>query len=331
MVTHFIASVRPDVLLLWETGFSSWLLYGLTGKFSVAFFFVLLGYFASKPASFNAKAFGSYILRRYFQFAFYIFLCTVIFIAGSYAVTWFFHTPEGEVLRVISDGLKYNVIYLLRDSLLFEDNYNATLWCMQQLFAASLICKGFAFIPEKMSPALRFAVSAIVIILLLAVNAEFFVWVCAAILGYILRLCLAWLETKPGFPQKALVCFSLAAALLLIKLRLNEGLLQYSLQAIAAFLLILAQFNLPQVQRWLSSPPLPWLGGISMGLFVAHTPVYCVFYSSLYPLLCRIMGETPAQLLYFIVSIAACIFCAWLLSRMHTAAVKLFSRKTVSV
>ena len=139
MFTHFLAMYHPAALSLWEGGPSWWLLGGLTGKFSVAFFFVLLGYFASKPKSFRIAFYGSYCARRYFQFAFYVFCVTFFYLIGSYAVTWLFHTPDEYVFHVLSDGPRYNLIYLLHDAFLFQDNYNATLWCMPQLFLASLV------------------------------------------------------------------------------------------------------------------------------------------------------------------------------------------------
>lgn len=331
MVTHFIAAVKPDVLLLWESPPSSWLLYGLTGKFSVAFFFVLLGYFASKPEKFNPSSFASYALRRYLQFSFYIFLCTIFFIGGSYIVTWLFHTPESAVLRVISDGFRYNIIYLLKDALLFEDNYNATLWCMQQLFTASLICKCFAFIPEIISRYFRTAIALFVILLLMIIDASFFVWVCAGIMGYILRLVLEQLNEMDFSHDKALALICFVLALVLIKYKLEEGILQYSLQSVAAFLLILAQFQMPSVQKLLSCSPLPWLGGISMGLFVAHTPINELLFSSIYPLLQSIISDTAAQFICFIISLAACIFTAWFMGKVFLIWQKLFTKETAKV
>ena len=65
MCTHFLAEFSPSTLQFWEIGPLSWLLHGLTGKFSVSFFFVMLGYFASKPASFKCKKLVNYALQRY--------------------------------------------------------------------------------------------------------------------------------------------------------------------------------------------------------------------------------------------------------------------------
>ena len=83
MVTHFLATFRPEALALWERMPSRLLLGGLTGKMSVAFFFVVLGYFASAPRIFDSRAFLKYTVRRYGQFAFFVFVTTLCYIAGS--------------------------------------------------------------------------------------------------------------------------------------------------------------------------------------------------------------------------------------------------------
>lgn len=317
--------------MLWETPPSSWLLYGLTGKFSVAFFFVLLGYFASKASIFRLSQFVRYCLRRYLLFVFYIFIFTTVFIVGSYGVTWVFHLPHGPVMQVISDGFRYNLIYLLRDSFLFEDNYNATLWCMQQLFIASLICKGFSYLPEHLSIVFRFLCAVISIALLMFINATYFIWICAAILGYILRLCIEYIDCKRINLNSFVLIFLLLLALVFIKLRLPEGTVQYSLQSMAAFLLLLVQFKLPLMQNLLSKAPFPWLGSISIGLFITHTPVYSLLYCSVYQLFLGILPPVAAKLIFFIIAVALSIICSWLLKGAYTTFEKLFVNHKVSV
>ncbi len=314
MCTHFLAEFFPGALRLWEEGLSSWLLYGLTGKFSVAFFFVLLGYFASRSASFSPGKFLRYGVKRYIHFAFFVFASTLIYIAACYGCTWLFHSPGESALRVISDGLGYNIIYLLRDSLLFEDNYNATLWCLQQLFIASLLCRALGYLPKHMGAAAAVFVMAVLMI----ISPAYCVWICAAVLGYILRL-VNELQLKVS---RGIIVVSLLIALLLIKIRLPEGALQYSMQAVAAGLLVFAQFNMPGVQKLLSFRPFPWLGGISMGLFVVHTPINAVLASSLFPLLGGIMPQALVGIICFILSTALSIFCAWILHRMYSIIVK---------
>lgn len=323
MLTHFLDKVSPAALSLWD----SFLLYGLTGKFSVAFFFVLLGYFASRPTEFSPRDFMAYSLRRYLHFAFYIFVCSTLFICGSYAAVWVFHSPDDTVLRVISDGFVYNLIYLLRDSFLFESSYNATLWCMQQLFLASIVCKALAYAHDKINVFFRFTLSAVLIAVMMIIDADFFVWICAGILGYVLRLMLDAADSVRVLRSPALLAAMSAAALLFIKLRMPESVLQYSLQSIAALLLIYVQFNITAVQKILSAAPLPWLGGISMGLFVVHTPINCLLYSSVYSLMPSALGAV----IVFFVSLALCILAAWILKLIYEKFSRLYTRSPVKV
>ena len=323
MFTHLLAALRPDALLLWETPPGRWFLGGLTGKFSVAVFFVLLGYFASKPRPFSWRELGRYCLHRYVQFAFFVLVTCLVTIVGSYGVTWLFHTPYGLTLRVISDGFRYNLLYLLRDAFLFEDTYNSTLWCLQQLFLASLLCRLLACLPEGLRPVWRFTVGVLVIVLLLLIDSAYCVWIAAAVLGYLLRVILPLFDARPALrrPLPLLLLFLLAVAC--IKAPLAESPLLYALEGLGAFLLLLVQFYLPTWQRLLSAAPLPWLGGISMGLFVVHTPVNSLLISAVGRLI-PTDGSAGllSVLLLFVVSFFLCVLAAWLLHRLYAAVTK---------
>ena len=331
MFTHYLATHLPSALSLWEGGPSWWLLGGLTGKFSVAFFFVLLGYFASAPRRFSLADYGQYCARRYVQFAFYVFVTTFLFILGSYAVTWLFHAPEEDVFRVLSDGPRYNLLYLLHDSFLFEDNYNATLWCMQQLFGASLICRALGCLPEEWKPGYRILISLGLMALLLLFNAEYGIWLCVGILGYLLRFGLSFYETHPKLSKPLPLLLIFFAAILCIKAPLEEGLPLYSLQGVGALLLLLVLFHAKRAQKLLAAGPFPWLGSISMGLFVVHTPINALLCSSLHVLL---RARLPAVVLLpfgFCVSLALCILCAWLLAKLYGMIIRQISRSPSKV
>ncbi len=330
MCTHFLAEFYPDALRHWEEGALSWLLYGLTGKFSVAFFFVLLGYFAAKPAVFSPGAFITYSIRRYVQFAFYILLCGAAFIIAGYGLTWLFHMPGGTVQRLMADGAKYNLIYMLRDGLLFEANYNDTLWCMQQLFLASLLCRMLGYLPRRLG-LMRLIPAAAAMLLLMLLDGEFCVWICAALLGYILRLCLEDMERKGSQPRSIFLLLMGLLALLLIKIRMAESVLQYCMQSVSALLLIFVQFYLPPVQRLLSSKPFPWLGGISMGLFVVHTPINALLLSSVYPGLGGWLPEGAALMLCCLLSLGLSIAAAGALHRLYDALITSRRKTSLSV
>lgn len=311
MVTHFLAMFLPAALALWEEPPASLLLGGLTGKFSVAFFFVLLGYFAGRPRAFRLRDFGLYALRRYGQFSFFVLLSTLGYLGLAYVLTWLLHTPDENVRRVLSDGFQYNLLYLLRDAFLLEDNYNGTLWCMRQLFAASLLCRLLGCLPGRMDRRLRAGVIALVWALSLLAGRDW-VWLGAAALGALLRLLP---EDGALLRRPAALAVVGLAALACIKAPLEEGLALYALQGIGAFLLGLALLRLPRVQRKLATPPFPRLGRISMGLFVAHTPVNCLLASSLWPVLEARLPKAAALPAALCLSLALSVLAAATLHR----------------
>ena len=315
MATHFLATFRPEALNLWEQPPTSLLLGGLTGKMSVAFFFVVLGYFASAPRAFDARGFALYALRRYGQFAFFVFAVTLCYIVGCYGATWLFHLAEGEVLRVISDGPRYNLIYLLRDAFLFENNYNDTLWCMRQLFAASLVCRLLGYLPQRLNTAARLGIAAAVILCALLLGSRW-VWLGTAGLGYVLRLLLKLAEDHPRLRSPAVLWLLFLAAVTFIKAPVSEEvrpLLLYALQSVGAFWLFFVLFHADFAQKLLAARPFPWLGRISMGLFVAHTPINELLGSSVWALLSSRVPAAISLTLCFALSLGLSILAAWLL------------------
>ena len=320
MVTHYLATFLPDALLLWERMPTRLLLGGLTGKLSVAFFFVVLGYFASAPKRFTVRNFAQYTARRFGQFALFVFLTTLVYILGCYGVTWLFHLAQGEVLRVISDGPRENLVFLLRDALLLEDNYNDTLWCMRQLFFASLLCRLLGCLPERMSAAARLALAA-GCIFCAALAGSRWIWLGSAVLGYVLRFALEAASRRPRLRTPAALVLLFLLSVACIKAPVSEDarpLLLYSLESVGAFFLLFVLFHAPRAKRLLAAGPFPWLGRISMGLFVVHTPINELLASSLHA---RLFLHWPAgaAALCFPLSCGLSVLAAWLLHRVYRA------------
>lgn len=321
MTTHYLAMFLPDALLLWERMPTMLLLGGLTGKFSVAFFFVLLGYFASKPVRFAWKGIALYTLRRYRQLCFFVLVSTLCYLLGSYGCAWIFHTPDENVLRVLSDGPRYNLLYAVRDAFLFEENYNATLWCMRQLFAASVLCRLLGCLPERLDRRLRI-LTTLLILSLSALTRSMWVWVGVGALGFTLRLVLESDAYRRLCEKPAALAALFFAALCCIKAPLPEGALLYLLQGIGALLLLLVLFALKGVQRAFAARPFPWLGKRSMGLFVVHTPINCLLASSLCPILMAHLPKAVALILGYCLSLALSITAAWLLHGAYAKSVR---------
>lgn len=329
MATHFLADLLPGALSLWEKLPTRLLLGGLTGKFSVAFFFVLLGYFACSPKRFSLRGFGSYALRRYVQFAFFVLVTEAVYLVGCRGVSFLFHAPDEAAARVLSDGWRYNLIYLLRDSFFFEDTYDATLWCLQQLFLASLVCRLFGYLPERLSPVLRVGILIGVGALLLLLSPGYCVWIAVSLLGCLLRMALEAGGRHPALAKPPVLIGLFAAAVLCIKAPLEEGLALYLLEGLGAFLLLLVLFRTAFAQRLLARAPFPRLGLWSMGLFVVHTPVFSLVDSSLYVLL---NGRLPLWLtlpVTFAVGTALCVLASRLVHAAYAALSRRLIRETV--
>lgn len=331
MATHFLADLLPDALGLWEKMPTRLLLGGLTGKFSVAFFFVLLGYFASAPKPFSLREYGRYALRRYLQFAFFVLVTESFYLVGCRGVSFLFHAPAEAAARVLSDGWRYNLIYLLRDSFLFEDTYDATLWCLQQLFLASLVCRLLGYLPERLSSAVRVGIPVALGMLLLLISPGYCVWISVSLLGVLLHPALALFDRQPALTRPGSLLVLFLAAVLCIKAPLEEGLLLYLLEGLGAFLLLLVLFHSRWAKRILARGPFPRLGLWSMGLFVVHTPVFSLADSSLYVLL---NGRLPLWLtlaLTFTVGTALCILAARLLHGAYAALSRRLTRQPARV
>jgi len=324
MFTHFLATFSPSTLTLWETMPTRLLLGGLTGKMAVAFFFVLLGYFASVPRAFDGRGFARYALRRYGQFAFFVLVTTLCYVLGAYGVTWLFHLARSGVLRVISDGPRYNLLYTLRDAFLFEANYNDTLWCMRQLFLASLLCRLLGYLPERAGAAGRL-LPALGLILCAVLAGSQWVWLGTAALGYVLRLALLYAKQHPRLTSPGVLFGIFLFAVVCIKLPLDEGERAtelYAAQSVGCFALLFVLFHLPRLRRLFEAHPFPWLGRISMGLFVVHTPVNALLESSVFALFTRRAPQALTLPVTFLLSFGLSIAAAWLLHRVYRAVMR---------
>lgn len=322
MTTHFLADFYPAALSLWVEPPAAYLLSGLTGKFSVAFFSVLLGYFASKPRDFSFPTFFRYTLKRYFQFSFSIFLVEVLYLLSSYCSVWLFHSPDANVYQVICDGFPYNLLYLFRDSLLFESTYNSALWCMGQFFAASVLCFLCGSLLTRAPLFVRFFSASALYLLFLWLCGGRFVWVSNCILGYILRLLLSCQDRSRLLTSRSFIAVVFILSVLLIKAPLPEGLLLYILEGFGALLLLITLFHLPRAQHLLAVRPFPWLGRVSIGLYICHTPINAILASTIAAPLLSSLQSGAAIFLCYILSLALSILCAgilnWLYSRVSS-------------
>ena len=326
---HVLDKFRPDILSYWYTPPYSYLPFLFCAKAAVLFFCVLLGFFASRPHSFSVSGLFNYTVKRYIQFSFYIFLTGVVFVCASYAVTWLFHSPDEFAFRVICDDARYNVIYILRDSFLFEANYNPTLWSMQQFFIASILCYLLGCLSARVKPLLSFTVTAFIIAALLISGSEYLSWVAFCVMGVPARLYVENADKFPFIKKRGVRIALLITAVVLFKL--PESTFAYFMYAVASILLIAVCCSSPAAQKKLSTPPLPRLGLLAFGVYVVHTPVNSVLHSSIYPYISAVLPPWLSTLLIFILCIAISTGCAWLLETLYRKLIRTLFRQKAAV
>ena len=85
-----------------------------------------------------------------------------------------------------------------------------------------------------------------------------------------------------------------------------------------------------RVQRFLSRAPLPRLGKLSMGIFVIHTPVFCLLRSSLFSLMLNRLPNAVTYPLCFCLGIILTLLGAWILHWAYDSVSGARRRQTVS-
>ena len=313
---HVLDKFWPELLAYWVTPPYSLLPFLFCAKDAVLLFCVLLGFFASKPHRFSIGRFAGYTVKRYFQFSFFI-LCTgFVYVCAAYGVTWIFHSPDPLVYRILCDGASYNLIYVLRDAFLLEATYNPTLWSMQQFFFASILCYLIGCIADRTGPLVTLAVSFTVIAVLLLPGSEYLSWIAFCVMGVPVRI---YYESRDRFSfmgKRGVRIALLVAAIVLYKL--PESSTAYFMYGIASVLLLMICFHSPGVRRALDTAPLPALGRISFGVFILHTPVNSILYSSFYPFISALLPAWGTTLILFVLTLSISTGCSWLLDSAYS-------------
>lgn len=328
---HTLDKFWPELLNLWVTPPTSYIPILLNAKVAVLFFCVLLGFFAAKPREFNAGKFAQYTVKRYIQFAFFMLICSAVLVIGAYGTTWLFHRPDELVFKVLSDGTKYNIIYILRDGFLFEDNYNPPMWSMQQFFITSIVCYLLGCVFYRVKPLTALAVSIAAVAVFLLPGSEYLSWIGYCCMGAIARL---YVENKQYFyfMEKRGIRWALFLfAWFLYKFPMPESPFIFFLMGIASVILIAVLYSAESVQGFLGRAPLPTLGKIAFGVFVSHDPINSLLASSVVPFMRRALPQSATTLICFVVCVLIATFCAWLLDKAYRKITEVLFRQKTTV
>ena len=325
---HTLDMFWPELLNYWVTPPSAYLPFLLNAKAAVLLFCVLLGFFASKPREFELRGFVRYAVKRYVQFAFFLLLSGVVYTLGAYCATWVFHSPDESAFRVICDGFRYNLIYVLRDAFLFEANYNSTMWSMQQFFIASILCYLLGCAAYKLKPLTVTFITAVIAALLLLTGSEYLSWVAFCVMGVFVRLFVENFDRFDLMEKRGVRIGLFLLSWFLFKFPMPECTLVYFMMSLASILLLAVCFSTPAVHKLLDRHPLPALGKLAFGVYVVHTPINSLLCSSFQPILARALPVWLVTVLCFVFTICTATLCAFLLDRLYSSfSARLFREK----
>ncbi len=257
--SHFIVFFHPEYVKLWIEPPFSFLIRGITGKYSVAILGVCLAYFAYGSKEINASV---YFLRRYFYFLASGLLINTIIAVLTKLLPYdqLYNSGLSGLAGMSTTSMVWEV---LRESLLLGRNIYPTFWCMSSFFGASV----FAYLAGRAEVK---TVGIVVGILWFWLSGQ--VWVAICLLGCIYKIIADNTELKRLLSYWPVRIIWSAFALLII--RRNESVFTYLLDGISAVMILGVVDNSPVLQKVLSAKFLSWGGKNVMGIFLVHVPVY---------------------------------------------------------
>jgi peptidoglycan/LPS O-acetylase OafA/YrhL len=257
--THFISQFDTSLLALWTELPSSLFLRGITGKFAVAIFGILLGYLAYMQGQKRKRSILHYTVKRYI----YFFICAILVNTSFYAL--------GR-LNFLTE--QYSLADVLRASLLLDSSVFPAFWCMQAFLVSSVISYMFGYYSMGLTGALM------VVAFLLPIGK---IWTGVCLLGMVIAILSRDENCQKLFGNKILQWLLLVAAF--IAIQREESQLTYLLDGIfGCVMLILITYN-NGFKKLFSLRPVSSLGTTSMMLYLVHEPVYLSLGSYLFKLI----------------------------------------------
>ena len=190
---------------------------------------------------------------------------------------------------------------------------------MRDLLFASLVCRLYGYLPGSVRPRTRVVLVCALIAALLLIQPREHIWICVSLMGCLLRLAMAYSDSWAWLKNRRLRLIVLLVTVAVLKIPPGEGPFLFFLWGITdSIWMLMINYN-ERIRGFLSRAPMPYLGKLSMGIFVIHTPVYCILRSSLFPIMQKYLPEVLTWLLGFALCVSLSILGAWILHRMYDA------------
>ena len=244
--THFINRFNEDYFQLWHKAPTSWVLNGVTGKLGVAFFAVILGYFAYRSKEPDVT---KYVIKRYI----YFFLCG-LFINSIYAAF-------GSA-GIFDDT--YSVKEVLTVSLTLGAGIFRTFWCIRPFFIASIL--------SKLNGKAGAGPFTVLVEMLIMFQIMGDVWVSICLIGNLVAIAMSNEKFMSIFRHVWVRWPAYLAVFFLIKR--PESWQTYLIDGICASLMILALSESRWLRKVLDWEPLAVQGKNTMAMYLVHVVVY---------------------------------------------------------
>lgn len=225
------------------------ILNGVTGKFAVTLFGVILGYFAFASKEENASR---YIVKRYAYFA-----ISGLFINSVYAIFGILEMPGGT----------YSIGEVIIESITIGSSIYATYWCMRDFFIASII----SYLNSKARVSWGGVVIEIIIFYYLG-N----VWISICLLGCLVFIITKGEENNIKFLNKRIVRI-LGWVIVFVCIKRAESTFTYMVQGGVSALIILLIMNGQIIKKFLNRKHVAALGKNAMAIYLIHPICYVNF------------------------------------------------------
>lgn len=249
--THFVATFNEDYFRFWTDLPTAFFLKGVSGKFGVAVFSVILGYFAFRSSE---KNIAKYTIKRYVYFV----LCG-LFINAVYALYAAARHDDPVTLY-----------RLIRTSVLLGSSIYPTFWCIRPFMAGSFVSRINRFVHDKVKK------DALTVALVVAEAAVLIylkeIWIAICIMGNAVPVLEDNEKVQKIISSRAVRMVIYLAAFCAIKRSGSD--LTYLIDGVSAAFVLIALSRSTHLTQLLNNRHLASAGRNTMAIYLIHNLLY---------------------------------------------------------
>lgn len=317
--THFIAAFHAEASKFWHSGVTGVILCGITGKFAVAMFAVILGYFAAFTAEKKGFCLESYICKRYIRFLAAISFTIIIteLLVGTFSLA-----DISNGVHLIKDNFFVSksvssILVILRECFLFGDSIFPLFWCMNSFFYASVIIAIVFSVLKydcwetKVSFSEKLKIPAVLITVIIITSFSGYIWIGIGCMGGLVY----WFNKNVDCSGKAVLagCAAIFIIYKFIAWNYPENNMVYAIQGIVCSLIFCALWKCRKAKEFLNNKSLSKGGEFSFYIYTSHILIMYTWGYYIMDYLLGICSFKLAFVLTFISTVMIVLIVSWLL------------------